>query len=88
MRNSYILYKIPRQQCRVCAKLAVVSNDPLAYMSVAKCDVCRSGHMAYVCNSVQVVSGRVVLSPGATLTWLGFTEEDLLSTYDSEVPCS
>ena len=34
---------------------------------------------------LQVHTGNVVLSPAATLTWLGFTDEGLLATYDSEV---
>jgi len=32
----------------------------------------------------QTQAGRLPLSPGATLTWLGFSEAGCLSTYDSE----
>lgn len=34
---------------------------------------------------LQVHTGNVVLSPAATLTWLGFADEGLLAAYDSEV---
>ena len=34
---------------------------------------------------MQVHSGSLPLSPGSTLAWLGFSEESLLASYDSEV---
>ncbi len=34
---------------------------------------------------MQVHCGSLPISPGATLAWLGFTEETLLVSYDSEV---
>ena len=34
---------------------------------------------------MQVHRGRLPLSPGSTLAWLGFSDEALLATYDSEV---
>ena len=34
---------------------------------------------------MQVHSGRLPLSPGSTLAWLGFSDEALVATYDSEV---
>ena len=33
----------------------------------------------------QAWGGSLVLSPGATLTWLGFSEAGMLATYDSQV---
>ncbi|PKI70341.1 hypothetical protein CRG98_009221 [Punica granatum] len=37
-----------------------------------------------ISNSTQLLKGRLPLSPGSHLTWLGFSEEGLLSFYDSK----
>ena len=34
---------------------------------------------------VQVTAGRLPLTAGATLTWLGFSDRGTLAAYDSEV---
>lgn len=38
-----------------------------------------------VCKRQQVLSGPLPLTPGAKLTWLGFSEFGTLSSYDSKV---
>lgn len=38
-------------------------------------------------NGTQPIRGRLPLTPGSHLTWLGFTEDGQLSSYDSKVSC-
>ncbi|CAH8386864.1 unnamed protein product [Eruca vesicaria subsp. sativa] len=37
-----------------------------------------------ICNMTQQLNGRVALTPGSRLTWIGFSDEGSFSTYDSE----
>jgi len=38
-----------------------------------------------ISKMTQELKGRVALTPGSRLTWIGFSEEGSLSSYDSEV---
>jgi len=43
-----------------------------------------SSNTCKVQSGVQMHSGSLPVSPGATLAWLGFSEDSLLASYDSE----
>lgn len=69
----------------LCLQCAVVCNtlpsDTCWYLQYA---VVYHMLLSMMCI-MQVHSGRLPLSPGSTLAWLGFSDEALLATYDSEV---
>ncbi|GMH33150.1 hypothetical protein BSKO_00984 [Bryopsis sp. KO-2023] len=42
-------------------------------------------YMVYNCDGFKIVStGTLAITPGSTLEWIGFSEEGVLATYDSE----
>lgn len=50
------------------------------------CQLLPCVHAAANNCGLQVHHGPLPLTPGTTLSWLGFSEESLLASYDSEVP--
>ncbi|XP_077215242.1 transducin family protein / WD-40 repeat family protein [Tasmannia lanceolata] len=68
---------------------AAGSKDQLAIVTHAS-DCLPSGDQMLefkvlnIYNGTQPIKGHLPLTPGSTLTWLGFTEEGQLSSYDSK----
>ncbi|XP_011623322.1 WD repeat and HMG-box DNA-binding protein 1 [Amborella trichopoda] len=62
-------------------ELAIVTH---ASQSLPSGDQMLEVQVFNVANSTKVFEGRLPLTPGSHLTWLGFSEEGFLSSYDSK----
>jgi chromosome transmission fidelity protein 4 len=58
-----------------------------AGMPTAEGDQCLAYSLACTATHAALHSGALPLSAGASLTWLGFSDEGLLAAYDSKVGC-